>query len=250
MAQHGERWDTLTVAVLTADHAISPDEAFRATVARAMGVAEETRALVTIGIPPTRPATEYGYIETGDAIGEGAWSARGFKEKPDSETASTFVASGRMLWNSGMFFWTLRAFMDELTVAQPAAAEVCERVAAMLAAGDEAGAAKAFAELPSISIDYALMEHASNVAVVGADFSWDDLGSWDALSRSLEGDAAGNVVQGEARLVESKGCVVYNDVPDQRVTVLGLEDVVVAVTDGEVLVCRKDRSQDVRGLAD
>ncbi len=250
IASIGESWRDVSVAVLTADHSITPDSGFQTTVDQALTLAEESGALVTIGIRPTRPATEYGYIEIGAGLGDHAWVAQRFAEKPDADTAKSFVASGNYLWNSGMFFWTLGTFMDQLKAAQPEAASIADEVALALGNGDQAAAAKSFDKLTSTSIDYALMEKASNVAVVAAGFEWDDLGSWDSLSRSLPSDDLSNASQGSTRLVDSERCVVYNDTKDQRVTVLGMDDVVVAVTDGEVLVCRKSRAQDVRDLAD
>ncbi len=250
MASSSGSWQDFSVAVLTSDHLISPDAGFQETVGHALTLAEETGALVTIGITPTRPATEYGYIEVGDALSDHAWKAERFAEKPDAQLASQFVDSGNYLWNSGMFFWTLASFRDQLKAAQSEAAQALDEIAHALGSGDLDGATRSLEKLPSTSIDYALMEKARNVAVVKAGFDWDDLGSWDSLSRSLPNDERGNVEQGEVRLVDSEGCVVYNDTTDQRVTVLGLEDVVVSVTDGEVLVCAKSRSQDVRDLTD
>lgn len=238
-----------SLAVLTADHMISPAEGFARTVSRAMDVAESREALVTIGIPPDRAATEYGYIEKGEAL-DGAWVARRFREKPDAESAREFVSSGEFLWNSGMFFWTVPAFLAALSDANPSASEVYESVLRALAAKDAEGASSAFASLENISIDYALMERTRDVCVVAADFAWDDLGSWDALSRSLPQDGAGNVSVGNCRLEDSRGSIVYNDDPSVRVSVLGVEGVVVVVSGSEVLVCPKDRAQDVRRLAD
>ena len=142
------------------------------------------------------------------------------------------------------------SFAVEAGADTPDTDRVIDQVVVSLENGDEEEAKYMFGQLGSNSIDYALMEKAANVAVVAAQFEWDDLGSWDALSRSLPNDERGNVSHGNARIVDSDRCVVYNDAQDMRVSVLGLEDVVVAVTDGEVLVCRKDRAQDVRTLAD
>lgn len=250
MAEHGDGWKSVSVAVLTADHLIEPAEGLRETISTALDLAESTGALVTIGIPPTRPATEYGYIEKSVAIDDRAWQVARFTEKPDADTALAFISTGNYLWNSGMFFWSLRAFYDALRAIDPTAAQVIDQVVVSLQNGDEDEAKYLFGQLGSNSIDFALMERAPNVAVVAARFEWDDLGSWDALSRSLPSDDRGNVSQGRARIVDSDRCVVYNDTVDQRVSVLGVEDIVVAVTDGEVLVCRKDRAQDVRQLAD
>jgi mannose-1-phosphate guanylyltransferase len=147
-----------------------------------------------------------------------------------------------------MFFWTVSAFESALSVANSAAFEAYKSVCQALMSDELAAAETAFAELPSISIDYALMERAPDVAVVAAEFDWDDLGSWDALSRALVRDEDGNVALGSARCVSSHDSVVYNET-SQRVNVLGMEGVVVVVTDREVMVCPKERAQDVRELA-
>ena len=246
---HNALGGDVSLAVLTADHMIAPEEGFRETVSLALDIAEARGSLVTIGIPASRAATEYGYIEKGGATSHGAWRAKRFTEKPDAVTAAQFVASGEFLWNSGMFFWTLPAFEAALERAQPEAARVMGEIALRLRDGDTSGAADAFASLEGTSIDYALMEKAENVEVVAARFAWDDLGSWDALTRSLELDGAGNAVQGRARLVDTSGSVVYGS-GRQRINVMGMDDVVVVATDDEVMVCPKDRAQDVRKLAD
>ena len=160
--------EDVSVAVLTADHAISPDAAFLGTVSRALDIAEERGSLTTIGIKPTRPATEYGYIETGEEIGGSAWAAKRFTEKPKADTATEFLRSGRFLWNSGMFFWTVGSFVEELRRAVPEAASALDGIARALGEGDEPAAIARFADVPSISIDYALMERAENVAVAVA----------------------------------------------------------------------------------
>jgi len=239
-----------SLAILTADHLIDPTSSFLSTVKRALDLAESTGSLVTIGIPATRAATEYGYVEKGEAVSEGAWRAKRFAEKPDAETAQKFVASGDYFWNSGMFFWTIDSFRSALKEAQPEAFRTMEAISESLRSGDEQAAARAFSKLPSISIDYALMEKAKDVCVVAAEFAWDDLGSWDALSRSLPRDDSENVSQGTARIIESRDCVVYNESKQTRVSVLGMDEVVIVVTDGEVMVCPKSRAQEVRKLAD
>ena len=246
---NGDSWRELSLAVLTADHMIGPPERFRGTVEKAMSIAEERGSLVTIGIAPDRPATEYGYVETGAEIG-GGWEVARFTEKPDEATAEEFVASGSHLWNSGMFFWTLGSFCDELSRTMPDARAALAEIAGALGEGDESKAAEQFGGLTNVSVDYAVMERAENVAVVKAEFEWDDLGSWDALGRILPSDEAGNVAHGAARTVESEGCVVYNGLDGTAVSVLGMKDAVVVVTDGQVLVCPRSRVQDVGRLAD
>lgn len=250
--------EDVTLCVLTADHAIGDEDRFRATVETAMLAAEAREALVTIGIRPTRPTTGYGYIE----VAEGAeplalerddppvYEVERFHEKPGSAEAERYAASGRFYWNSGMFFWRLSTFLAELARARPDFAAAVREMADALKAGDEAAAERVFESLESISIDYALMERASRVLVARGDFHWDDIGSWDALERAFEPDAAGNVTAGDPVLVDVRDCVVYNDAGPEKmaVAVLGCEDLVVVACPDGVLVARKDRVQDVKQI--
>ena len=247
IARNPDTWSQISMAVLTADQRINTAEQFLATVNQAMTTAESTGGLVTIGIPPTRPETGFGYVECGEPEA-GALRVIRFREKPDVATAEEFCRAGNFLWNSGMFFWTLSAFMAALELAQPEMAAKTRTIAGQLAAGDHAGANATFESLPNLSIDYALMEKADQVYVVPAQFDWDDLGSWDALSRSLPLDESGNVLQGKARQLDSAECVIYNESSSIEVAILGLEGIAVVVTDGQVMVIPKDMAQDVKRL--
>lgn len=245
MAARPEDWQKVTIAVLTADHRIAPEADFHKTVKTALATAEQTGGLVTIGIRPDRPETGYGYIELAERHGD-AWLASQFREKPDLETAQEYVDAGNFLWNSGMFFWTLDAFMREMRAAQPEVEAAITEMSKLMKSGNEPAATKRFEALPSVSIDYVLMEKASKVYVVEATFNWDDLGAWDSLRRSYLPDEQGNVVKGRARLLDSQNCVVYSEDEAIEICVLGLEGVVVVVTDDKVMVCPAERAQDVR----
>lgn len=248
--------ETCSMAIVTADHRISPDEGFRSTIDAALTVAEATRGLVTIGIPPTRPETGFGYIEvdrSGSKLGTSSvavWPVKRFREKPDEATAAKFVASGHFLWNSGTFFWTLDGFLSELEQVSPELYGSIFQIAAAIRSGDHNTAHQLFEALPSISIDYALMERAKQVFVAEAAFDWDDVGSWDALDRSLHADDSGNVGMGESVLVESQNNIVVNECPEAVVTLLGVSDLAVVVTGDAVLVCPKDRAQEVRKVVE
>ena len=238
-----------SVAILTADHRIAPPAAFRACVEDALAVAETEGGLVTIGIRPDRPETGYGYIEADLSARRGAgYIARSFREKPDLETAKTFLAAGSFLWNSGMFFFTLGDFGAALAETQPEARIVLDEIVVALKAGNHNVAKWHFEGLKNESIDYAVMERASKVSVVPSRFDWDDLGAWDALERSMPLDIAGNVNEGETILIDSSGCVVYNDVKTKTVAVLGMTDVIVVCTDDAVLVCPKTEAQRVKQI--
>ncbi|MFW5696971.1 MAG: mannose-1-phosphate guanylyltransferase [Fimbriimonadaceae bacterium] len=245
IARHPEDWKEVTLGVLTADHRITPTEKFVQDVRIAMEAAENTGGLVTIGIRPDRPETGYGYIEEGSAAGR-ANEVKRFREKPDLDTAKAFLEAGNFLWNSGMFFWTLEAFMREMKHAAPDLAEATEQIAEALKQGDANKAEEIFEGIRGVSIDYALMEKAEKVLVVEADFDWDDLGAWDAVSRTYMSDSDGNVHLGPSRLVYTKDSIVYNESTKQEVAVLGMENVVVVVTDDTVLVVPKNRAQEVK----
>jgi mannose-1-phosphate guanylyltransferase len=209
--------------------------------------ARRSEALVTIGIPPTRPETGYGYIET---AGGGARIAEvaSFREKPDARTAARFVREGRFLWNSGMFFWRISTFMDQLGQASPEILGAAERFIDAYVQDRPDAARRAFADLPDISIDYALMERADSVLVVPATFDWDDLGAWDSLSRVTQPDGDGNVLVGAVVVSDCARCVIYNELT-HPIAAMGLQDMVVAAGREGILVTPIERAQSVRELS-
>ena len=237
--------------VLPSDHAIGDAAAFRAAVDVARAAAERGM-LVTFGIRPTQPATGYGYIESGDPLDgvKGAAKVRRFVEKPSLEKATEYLASGRFLWNSGMFVFSARRLLEELERSRPdilkaakAALEASQRDLDFLRLD-----AKAFGDCPAESIDYAVMEKTGSGAVVAADMGWSDVGSWSALWEIGEKDAAGNVARGDAQLQGSSGCYVRAD--SRLVYVLGGKDLVVVETDDAVLVGERARAQEVKDIVD
>lgn len=241
-----------SVAIVTADHLIGDQERFRGCVSAALDVAEDHGGIVTLGIPPTRPETGYGYIEEDleetvlSREGRTAHRSRSFREKPSPQTAEEFLQAGCFLWNGGMFFFTVPSFLKELAHAQPESHEIVLAIAAALKAGDEPTAIRHFERLPNLSVDYAVMERAERVYVLRTDFPWDDVGAWDAMERTLPLDEHHNVVQGNAVTIESEGCIVVNDAAEITVGTLGLRDIIVVVTSDAVLVCPKDQAQRVR----
>lgn len=245
IAQNPDDWATISVAVLTADQRIQPESEFVKTVNLALQTAEDHGSLVTIGIRPDRPETGFGYIEVGEQVGS-AHKVAQFKEKPDIDLAQHYLEHGGYLWNSGMFFYTLATFMAELEKARPTMASITRTIAGCLAQNDATGAEAAFNELESLSIDYALAEKSDRVMVVEATFEWDDLGAWDSIARSYPADPFGNVNLGKTRAVESTHNVVYNPDSSTEVCLLGVENLVVVVSNGTVLVCPKDRAQEVK----
>lgn len=241
----------VVLAVLPADPHIGDEDAF-ATLVRA-AIAEAAGAIVTIGISPTHAETGFGYLRMGARLADGhgrpvVHDVAGFVEKPDQATAEAYLASGDYLWNSGMFFLTARRMLDETRRHLPALGEALD---AFVAAPDFDAAVKArYPTVPAISIDYGIMEKATGIRVIPGAFGWNDVGSWAALPAMRAADARGNVVVGEASLIDGDNNVVFVEPGAPYVGVVGVRDVVVVVTKDAVLVIPKDRAQDVRQIVD
>jgi mannose-1-phosphate guanylyltransferase len=249
LAERGDEVLGATLAVLPADHLIDPAERFRSDLQQILEAVEALGGLAVIGIPPTRPETGYGYLERGDEEPRpGIHRVAAFREKPDGATAAKYLRSGRHFWNSGMFFWRTRDFLEELTLAAPDHQLVVAPLTEALRTGEEEAARDLFEALPEISIDYALMERARRVWMVTASFEWDDLGAWDSLRRAWQPDERGNITFGESVLVDADECVVVNDTGREgtSVAVIGVRGLTVVVSSDGVLVTRTDRAQDVR----
>jgi mannose-1-phosphate guanylyltransferase/mannose-6-phosphate isomerase len=232
--------------VLPADHMVTDVAAFHAAVQTGIAAARAGR-LVTFGVVPTAPETGYGYIRRG--AGEGpAFPIAQFVEKPDAERAAAYLKSGDYLWNSGMFLFSARRFLEELGRLAPAMLEATT-AAFSLAQRDldfTRLPAEEFGRCPSDSIDYAVMEKTKDAVVVPLDAGWSDVGSWSALHAALAADADGNVKRGDVVTEDSKGCYLYSS--GRLVATVGLEDHVVVETKDAVMVAPKGRVQDVKNL--
>lgn len=234
--------------VLPADHVITDVDAFARAVDIAAALAEDD-FLVTFGITPSHPETGYGYIEAGEPVGDGGATVVSFREKPDVETAARYVTEGH-LWNSGMFLFRAQRYLDELEKHQP---DVARAARDALAAGTDDGRIvtldrDSLTRSPSISIDYAVMEPTENAAVVPLDAGWSDVGSWAALWDLGDADAAGNVIDGDAELLDVTDSYVRTR--DRVVAVIGLDHVAIVDTPDATLVTRRDRAQDVKEIVD
>jgi len=232
--------------VLPADHVIRDAAAFRKAVEVAI-VAARAGNLVTFGVVPKSPETGYGYIRRGAAAGK-AWRIERFVEKPVQARAEEFLASGEYYWNSGMFVFAARRYLDELQRLAPDIAAACERAIGAAARDLDFTRvdAAAFAECRSESIDYAVMEKTSAAVVVPLDAGWSDVGSWASLHDACPQDADGNVRKGDVLTEDTQGCYLYAE--SRLVAAVGLRDHVVVETKDAVLVAPRDRVQDVKAL--
>jgi mannose-1-phosphate guanylyltransferase / mannose-6-phosphate isomerase len=245
------------MVVLPSDHILQTGPAWRECLESAIGLAT-AGYLVTIGITPTRPETAYGYIKAGEALPEYAVGdalphrADRFVEKPDAERAAAFLAEGGYSWNAGIFVLGVARVLDEMEAFEDTA-EIA-RTARWLAGAQAAGEVDAdeargrFGALPSISIDYAVMERSEHVAVVPSMLSWSDVGSLEALGDVSEPDGSGNVRVGRGVDIDTRNSIIYG--VDRLVATLGVEDLMVIDTADATLVARKDRAQDVRFVVD
>jgi mannose-1-phosphate guanylyltransferase / mannose-6-phosphate isomerase len=242
--------DTL-LFLLPSDHVICDQDAFLAAAESAASAAE-TGHLVTFGIEPHGPETGYGYINKGEPLSElaGCFAVEGFVEKPDVKTAEGYLDTGSYLWNSGMFVFKAGVFLEELERLNPAILTACRK--ALTTGGTDENFQfldkNAFSESPSLSIDYAVMEHTDKAAVVPADMGWSDVGTWKSLWQATEKDADGNVLKGDVLSLNSRNSYISSQ--DQLVAVVGLEDIAVIETEDAVLVMPLDKSQDVKDVVE
>lgn len=251
--------ESVNIVVAPSDHLILQEDQFRLTIEQGFNFIQEHDALLTLGMKPTRPETGYGYIQRGeearktDTSGEGIYKVKAFTEKPNLELAKVFLESGDFLWNSGIFVWSLRSiqnafkqFLPEVAEKFMMGADDCSQCSPIGTEKEEAFIQEIFPTCPSISIDYGVMEKATNVHVMPSDFGWSDLGTWGSLYELSEKDEHNNVtLHCDATYYDSHGNIVT--LPKGHLAVVqGLEDCIVAESEGVLLICKKDAEQQIR----
>lgn len=241
--------DEAFLLILPADHFITEPESFRALVEKGLEDAERG-SLITFGILPDSPETGYGYIKKGEALSSGACRIGSFVEKPDLERAKEYVASGEYLWNSGMFLFKASVILEELRRFVPEILSSCEKALekAQLDMGFIHLDSKAFADSPSDSIDYAVMEKTEKGVVLALNTVWSDLGSWEALWQVNEKDADANVAKGDVFTFDVKNSYLHAE--SRMLAAIGLENHIVVETSDAVLVASRDRVQEVKRVVD
>lgn len=246
-----------TLAVMPSDHVISPDAAFQQAIQFAAALVDESPGrIVTFGIRPTYPAEIFGYIERGDRLASAAaqklqalapaFQVRQFREKPKAEVARGYVDSGNFYWNSGIFVWRAATILNALGRHQPEMFAHLQRISAAFGGADYGSVLeREFAAIRGTSIDYAVMEHAPDVAVIEAPYQWDDVGGWQALARLHGSDENGNTIIGKHLGVHTSGTVVRTS-GDHLIVTLGLKDCVVVYTPDATLVANKHDEESIR----
>ncbi len=241
------------MVVSPSDHLIENDELFRDTVLAAVKIANERNGIVTIGITPSYPATGYGYVKTAENI-TGSEKISQFKverfvEKPNEKTASEYIKQGGFYWNSGLFVFKISVFLDAVKQFAPDLYGDLRKIQSELGNPSfEQTLDTVYRAVESISVDYGIMEHAKNIYLVEGNFVWNDLGSWESVYLTGKKDENGNVGSGETILMDTKNSYVHSD--KGLIAVIGLDDVVVVQDGDTILVCKRERAEDVKNVVD
>lgn len=236
------------MAVLPADHLIKDTETFRRDLLAGARAAEDSGALLTIGIKPTWACPGFGYIEQGHRVSEGEpaiYEVKRFREKPDAALAESFLKQGNFRWNAGMFIWSIPAIMGELTKHAP---ELAAFVSRLRTADDPTALLEAeFPRLPKISVDYAIMEKAARVLELEAGFDWDDVGSWVAVAKYLPAHEGGNAANGPLTTQDAAHNIVFSS-GKKHIALVGVQDLIVIDTGDALLVCHRSEAENIKKI--
>jgi mannose-1-phosphate guanylyltransferase len=259
--RHAAKGDAL-MAVLPADHYIAKEQKYRQIVRAAFEIATEPNGIVVLGINPTHPETGFGYIEragTQQASGElPPFPVRRFTEKPELSVAKEYIASGNYFWNAGMFFWRVSTFLDALKEFLPKTYEAIEKLATHIGKRSYATQLRrTYSQLESISVDYAILEKAASAAaetsedstrvfVIPAEIGWSDIGSWAAVYELSAKHSGENVFAGPGQTLDAEGNYLWS--PDKFIAAIGVHNLVVVETPDALLICPRDRAQDVNKI--
>ncbi|HYE81381.1 MAG TPA: mannose-1-phosphate guanylyltransferase [Clostridia bacterium] len=235
--------------VLPSDHYIEDEARFIETLKQGIEIAGSDNCLVTMGIKPSRAETAYGYIETGKRIDRPweipTYKIKRFTEKPNREKAQEFIDKGTYLWNSGMFIWKAAVLLKQYKKFLPEMYQSLKRMSDHIGNPEETRIVEEeYDKIDGISIDYGILEKTWDVYVMESSFFWDDIGNWTALERYMHKDENGNSVKGEHTVLDSRNCILYGN--KRLIAALGVEDLIIVETDDVVLVCKKDRDQDIK----
>ncbi len=245
-----QRFPDANIVVTPSDALVLDTDEFRRVISQALDFTTQAGRIVTIGIKPSRPETGYGYIAAGNAIADSEiCKVEQFKEKPNLDTAKSYLAAGNYFWNAGIFVWNVDTVVNAIRNYQPDLAEIFDNIAPAMYSDDEAAViANLFPTCPNISIDYAVMEKSPDIYVHPADFGWSDLGTWGSLHTHLAHDEQGNATVGNVSLFDSTNCIVH--VPqNRRVVVQGLDGYIVAEKDNTLLICRLADEQRIKDFS-
>ncbi len=249
-AHIGKKYENALMLVLPSDHLIKFNNMFLSSLREACRVAMEDDNLVTLGITPTYPETGYGYIKFNPqkTLG-GAYQVERFVEKPTLEVAKEYLETEEYLWNSGMFIWKLSSIWKNMEKYMPETYAGLQRIGAAIGTPEEeAVLEQEFAALPSVSIDYGIMEKAQHIYTIPGTLGWDDVGSWLAVERIKKTNEDGNVVNGNVITIDTHNCIVQGT--NKLIAAVGLRDLIIVDTEDAILICEKHRAGDIRKVTE
>lgn len=242
------------MAVMTADHIIEPPDLFLKALQCAEKLATETNALITFGIKPNEPSVNYGYIQRSEDMINlqdfQIYDVKCFTEKPDRATAEGFVQSGEYYWNSGIFVWSVSTILDNIKTLMPELSQGLERIGKSIDTPDESNIIyNEYEKFDNISIDYGVMEKASNVRIIEADFKWDDVGSWLAIERLNNSDQDNNTILSKHCGIDTHGNIIIGD-NEHLIATINVSDMIIVSTKDVTMVCNKNNAEDIKKLTD
>lgn len=236
------------MVITPSDAYIKDADKFAEVLSHAVNEAKNSNKLVTVGITPTFPATGYGYIQYANVATE-AKPVLKFVEKPNEEKAKQYLSSGDFVWNSGMFVWKASVILQKFKELQPEIYECLLRIAESFGKDDEyKQIEKIYPTIPSISVDYAIMEKSNDIMVVNGEFGWNDIGSWDMFNVVHTPDGNGNIKIGDALAIDTKNTTIYSS--GKLIATLGVDNLVIVETPDAIMVCTKNKAQDVKKIVD
>lgn len=247
-----KKYPNANIVVTPSDALVINTDEFRRVIRKALDFTDESSAIVTLGIQPSRPETGYGYIAAGNGLStdKEIFHVDSFKEKPDRLTAEKYISEGNFFWNAGIFVWNVRTITSVMRIYSPTIAQIFDRVYPDLYTDQEKSTIeKLFPTCESISIDYAVMEKAQDIYVLPSSFGWSDLGTWGALRGLLPQDENGNAAIGQnIKLYDSKNCVVHTS-EEKKVVIQGLDGYIIAEKDQTLLICRLNEEQRIKDFS-
>ena len=239
------------VVVTPSDHVVMDRAEFKRVVESALSFTEDSDAIITLGMKPTRPETGYGYIEAdlsaSSVANKEVFRVDSFKEKPDAETARKYISKSNFFWNAGIFIWNIKTIITSFQIYQPEIAAIFNGLKPYFYTdGEQEAVNRAFPDCVNISVDYAILEKADEIFVFPADFGWSDLGTWGSLQSRLPHDINGNACVGDSvRMIESYNCIVHAT-QEKQVIVQGLDGYIVAEKDNALLICKLGDEQRIK----
>lgn len=237
------------MCIFPSDHFVKNQNEFVMILKKAVRAVENMDKLITIGIRPTFPSTGYGYVHYINDEKQDCYIVEEFIEKPNLEMARLYLESPGYVWNSGIFIWKASTILKNYKRFLPRIFQCLEQIGDSIDSEEESEILQStYARIPSISIDYGVLERSDEVAVVLGDFGWNDVGSWDSLGAIYDMDDAGNIIKGEQINIGTKNCICYSE--NRLIATIGIENMIVVEAEDAVLVCRKDQAQKVKDIVD